>query len=320
LRDSRRAPFCWQDVRALDLIRDHFEGRKRQSALCVYVAMTECANEQRSDTFTAARARIADKAGTTDRTVDEYAEELVTVGLLAVERRRPEGSKNLTNVWTLLAPPEPVEGEAPSPIQGEAGSGYEGEAGSPLTRNSNVGSDTDAPGDPQTSIKKKKEEDERVVFEKWLALCDRDQYTVRLRELSPSRRRLIASALKEATVDECCEALEGLFASSWHKSKGYHDLSHAFGWSPQDKRPLREKIDGHIDEAKRAGAGTRRVTSDQEATLARAKDAVRAQAAYPGNETAQKKGQAAREWLREHGIEVISAASSDELPTFRVQS
>lgn len=318
LRDSRRAPFCWQDVRALDLIRDHFDGRERMAALAVYVAMTECANEQRSDTFTAARARIADKAGTTDRTVDKYAEEFCApeLALLKVERRRTEASHSMTNVWTLLEPLE-IGGEAASPGGGESGAGEGGEAGSPLTRNSNVGSGTDASGDPQTSVKKKLLEDEETVFQKWLSLCDRDGYTVRKRELSPSRRRLIAGGLKEATVEECCTALEGLFASSWHKSKGYHDLSHAFGWSPQDKRSLREKIDGHIDEAERAGAGVRRVTSDQEATLARAKDAVRAQAAYPGNDTAQKKGQAAREWLREHGQEVVEPASSDELPTFR---
>jgi hypothetical protein len=319
LRDSRRAPYCWQDVRALAHLRQRVERKNLKSALAVYVTMTELANEQRQDSFTAARATIAERAGVTDRTVDNCAELLIAAGLLAKEERRT-ASRSLTNVWTLLTAPksEAATGgsEVAAPYGGETIAPSGGETSSPDST-ANVGSDS-VP--PVTSIKKKKEEDEQVVFEKWLALCERDGYTVRQKELTPSRRRLIASALKEATVDECCEALEGLFASSWHKSKGYHDLSHAFGWSPQDKRPLREKIDGHIDEAKRAGAGTRRVTSDQEATLARAKDAVRAQAAYPGNETAQKKGQAAREWLREHGIEVIEAASSDELPTFRVQS
>ena len=176
MRDSRRAPFCWQDVRALDLIRDHFEGRERMAALAVYVAMTECANEQRSDTFTAARARIADKAGTTDRTVDKYAEEFCKpeLALLAIERRRTDKSHSMTNVWTLLEPLE-IGGEAASRGGGEAGADEGGEAGSPLTRNSNVGGGTNAAGDPPTSIKKKKEEDEQVVFEKWLELCDRDE-------------------------------------------------------------------------------------------------------------------------------------------------
>jgi hypothetical protein len=309
-------------LKVTTLVWEHSE--QKGNDLIVLLGIAEIAND--NGVAWPGRQRLAQKARMSVRGVQGVTERLVAAGELTIHERRGRRNTNIYRVETEALAAKPLrvvaEDENVQSVVKNVQSAEENMQNPPVKHA--VATAPEPSVEPQglepQSTKEKKAEDERVVFEKWLALCDRDQYTVRLRELSPSRRRLIARALKEATVDECCEALEGLFASSWHKSKGYHDLSHAFGWSPQDKRPLREKIDGHIDEAKRAGAGTRRVTSDQEATLARAKDAVRAQAAYPGNETAQKKGQAAREWLREHGIEVIEAASSDELPTFRVQS
>lgn len=313
MRDDRRAPFCWQDVRSLAHIRAHVDRKHRKTALAIYVTMTELANEQRSDTFTAARATIAERSGSSDRTVDEFADQFIRLGLLKKEERRRAG-KSLTNVWTLQSPPE---GEAVSP-HGEASSPHEGEAisqsgGETVSPDSRSTSGTNS----ETSVKKKKEEDEQAVFGHWLILCEENGYNLRSKELTPSRRRLIASGLKEATVEECCAALTGLFLSDWYMQKGYYELSYCFGWSPQNKKSLRERLDQFISDAERHGKGVRRVTSDQEGTLSRAKDAVRSMYAYPGNGTAQERGRKAVEWLQQHAMEVVAPASADDLPTFR---
>lgn len=320
MRDSRRAPFCWQDLQALALIRDHFEGRQVTTAIAVYVAMTEIANEQRDDTFTASRAYIAEKAGSSVRTVDDYADGLIECGLLEKTERRTDRTKSLTNVWSLVSPPEREGvaaargGAAAATYEGAADSTGEGATAAPDSRTTNVGAKEES---STSSVKKKKEEDECLVFSHWLSLCDEKGYNLRSRELTPSRRRLIAAGLKEATVEECCAALTGLFVSDWYQRRGYYELSYVFGWKPGEKKSLRERLDGFITDAERAGQGVRRVTSDQEDTLRRAKDAVRSMYAYPGNGTAQERGRSAVKWLREHAIEVVEPETADDLPTFR---
>ena len=58
------------------------------TALAIYSALAEIANEARSDDFTATRQRVADYAGVTDRTLDRYARELERLGLRLAERSR----------------------------------------------------------------------------------------------------------------------------------------------------------------------------------------------------------------------------------------
>lgn len=105
--DGRSAPFCFQTHSALDVLRDHFQGTKRVTALAVYVALTEAANRRGGasarDGFTATRADIAEAAGVSADTLDRYASDLAKIGLLAIERRRVEGV-NLPNIWRLLEP------------------------------------------------------------------------------------------------------------------------------------------------------------------------------------------------------------------------
>lgn len=107
ITDARRPPFCFQTQPALDLIRDHFEGAKRSTALAVYLVLTETANriggaEARTG-FRESRATIAESVGVSVDTLDRYVSTFIKIGLLEVEREQMEGV-NLPNRWILLDP------------------------------------------------------------------------------------------------------------------------------------------------------------------------------------------------------------------------
>ena len=105
--DGRRAPFCYQTIGALVLLRATFEGERRATALAIYCAMTEVANELRHnggrEGFEAPRKRIAEYAGVGVRTLDKYAAEFAKAGLLKIKRRSVNGL-NLPNLWVLCEP------------------------------------------------------------------------------------------------------------------------------------------------------------------------------------------------------------------------
>lgn len=101
MRDLRSAPFCWQSCLALAAIRRRWRGQERTTALAVYQALTEIANEARSDRFELTREAVAARAGASPRSLDKYASGLEDLGLLRRTRRRGDRA-NLPNEWELL--------------------------------------------------------------------------------------------------------------------------------------------------------------------------------------------------------------------------
>jgi hypothetical protein len=84
-RHIRQAPFCWQHKAALRLIRESFDADKAvSSALAVYLALTEIASDQESETFTTTHAWIALMSGLSPRTVQDRLNRLSEIGLLEV--------------------------------------------------------------------------------------------------------------------------------------------------------------------------------------------------------------------------------------------
>lgn len=105
MRDQRLAPFCYQTLAATAAIRERFDGKERTTALALYQAMTELANEARAREFEVSRAELAEAAGVSVPTVDRYGKAFVEIGLLVIEKRSDGRGGNLPNVWFL------VEGE-----------------------------------------------------------------------------------------------------------------------------------------------------------------------------------------------------------------
>lgn len=103
--DERRLPFFMVTKAATKAIRESFESRRGQTALAVYVAIVELANDARSESFEKPRKAIALRAMVNVRVLDSYVAELEGLGLLRVERQRA-GDMNLPNRWTLTDPPD----------------------------------------------------------------------------------------------------------------------------------------------------------------------------------------------------------------------
>lgn len=103
LRDLRDVPFFMVGTDASQAIRAAFKGKRRTSAVAVYQALVERANEARSQRFRSTRKAVGEYAGTTPRTVDEYVAEFERMGLLRVTRERTEDGLNLPNLWELLS-------------------------------------------------------------------------------------------------------------------------------------------------------------------------------------------------------------------------
>ncbi len=100
IKDKRRLPFFMVTKAATAAIRSQFDSRRGQTALAVYIAIVECSNDARSDSFSRPRPEIAKRAMVNIRALDAYVCALEAIGLLHVERR--PGHPNL---WTLTDPP-----------------------------------------------------------------------------------------------------------------------------------------------------------------------------------------------------------------------
>ena len=96
---AKRGGWFRVEHEALQLIEDGCDPKRRLAALGAYTVLLRVANEHRASTFDAARKEIAAKAGMSVDTLDRAARELVTLGLLAVER----GVRGGVNRWTLVA-------------------------------------------------------------------------------------------------------------------------------------------------------------------------------------------------------------------------
>jgi hypothetical protein len=113
---DRRAPFCFQTIAALEVVREAFTGQHRPVALAIYTTLTEVANEvggaHARESFEAARKRIANLAGVSLQTLDKYVKRMEEFGLVEVERRQV-GAVNLPNVWHLSDPPGSADHATP---------------------------------------------------------------------------------------------------------------------------------------------------------------------------------------------------------------
>jgi hypothetical protein len=114
-------PHCWQSIAALELLRRRVarpgpRGKRLTFpiAFAVYGTLTQLASERWKnggrDGFEATRPEIAERAGVSDKSVDDYCKVLVEIGLLRVQRCR-HGGLNLPSRYVL---PDPVAEPAPS--------------------------------------------------------------------------------------------------------------------------------------------------------------------------------------------------------------
>jgi hypothetical protein len=113
VQDKRRLPFVMVTKAAIEAIRDTFDSRRGQTALAVYVALVECANDARSDSFETPRRILAERGMVHVKVLDRYVSELEGLDLVQVER--PDGK---TNRWTLTDPPAAEGGTLDSPLPG----------------------------------------------------------------------------------------------------------------------------------------------------------------------------------------------------------
>lgn len=97
-------------VEVVDLakIAHVFEGRRVAVARSIYLGLVELCGRGETEF---SRADLADMAGVTRKTLDDYIPAFEAAGMLHVERRR-EGSMNLPNVWTLMGA-QPSAGSDP---------------------------------------------------------------------------------------------------------------------------------------------------------------------------------------------------------------
>jgi hypothetical protein len=234
---------------ALEAIRSRFDGRRGQAALAVYVGLVECANEARSDTVAVARGEIARRGMVNVRSVDRYASELETLGLLQVEAR-PLGE---VKVWTLT---DPAAGEG-CDSESHPG-GYDPQSQALRTR---VAGGCDSESHPSDVKKKDKETspdgDVEVVFESWVTATGRDKARTKL---TADRRRRIVKALASHGVDDCLAAVRNIGADPWasgenDRGRPFNDIEHALG-STKRIEDWRDRTPGT------AAAGRRESPSD----------------------------------------------------------
>jgi len=101
-------PWCWQDKRTLQMIRDYFEDGHGHSAfaLAVYLAMTELASDAQAETFTAPISQIARRAGASYRKTAKVLNRFESLKLIHVQRKTVEGTKeHAPSTYTMLGTP-----------------------------------------------------------------------------------------------------------------------------------------------------------------------------------------------------------------------
>lgn len=327
MRDIRQAPFVWQSVNAMRLIRKSFEKRERTVAVAVYQALTESANLQRNEKFRATRTFLAELAGVSVRTFDGYAKKFEELGLIRITKTR-NGNVNNPNAWELLdlnfvdaerkisggvvhpAAPGVVHPAAPG---GGAANDTQREQPETLEEGINVSV-------VKKSIENKKKKKEEDVGEKLSDINSLFNYWVektkpRNKTLSPSRKRLIEKGLAERSLAECKSAVDGMIVQQRRRG-GNLELSRIFQSRPGGS-PLGEHMDFFIQLGKNAGIAGTSFPSADPAVIARRKQEVQ-RGHRLTDAVSVRKAEKAEAWLKEYGIEVIRA--DDGFPTFRKTS
>ena len=140
----------------------------------------------------------------------------------------------------------------------------------------------------------------------------------RRRELPSEERKLIVDALKVATPDEICEAIDGCASSDFHM--GRNDRGRKYNALPQIIKARRGKVETTRSRIEfflelagngRSGGG---LASVDRAKVDRAKRNVLDAHEFPGDDEAQRRGAEAENLLREQGIWV--KRSDNGRPTF----
>lgn len=98
VQDAQSLPVAVVIRANLARLHEVFDGRRVAVARSIYLALHERAADADHE-FT--RGELANDAGVSKKTLDEYVPVFEEAGLLRVERRRVDGS-NLPNVWILL--------------------------------------------------------------------------------------------------------------------------------------------------------------------------------------------------------------------------
>ena len=101
-RVIQHTPFCWQEKAVLRLIREHLdESSLLNSALAMYLVMSEIASNQQEEKFSVSLAVIAEMTGVSRRTVIRIMKEFENLEIINIKRRKA-GNKNLTSIYTLV--------------------------------------------------------------------------------------------------------------------------------------------------------------------------------------------------------------------------
>ena len=100
--------FTWQETKMLQKIREHYQGKKRATALAIYIVMTEFASlagkgqGKHVNFFKAHLKTIADRCGKSESTIKRYLKEFKILKIISWKNHRA-GLMNLSNEWLLLA-------------------------------------------------------------------------------------------------------------------------------------------------------------------------------------------------------------------------
>lgn len=280
----------------------------------ILLVMADYANDDGSSVFPSMGV-VAWKVGVSKRTAQRWVKSLRDKGALVkvadarqhhpVEYRIDLSA--LPNKAAYVPPNQGRQDGTPAPDRGR-------QSGQLGVTDTAARDDTAAPPEPPVVEPPEEPPTEapdgaRVVWERVVTLTD-----PRSRELTPSRRRMIERGLGEATIEECCRAVEGRVAWIAANKPGQRfELSSVFQTRPGGS-PLREQIDFYIEQAPSATPpAPSGFPSASSARIERAKDEVRMATEMDGSHTAQVRGERATEWLKEHGVGV---RYEDDRPVF----
>lgn len=144
------------------------------------------------------------------------------------------------------------------------------------------------------------------------------------RPLPAEERKLIVAALKVATADELCRAIDQCWLSDFHMKRGQyanrdggkHNSLSKIIKGRQGKETTRERIDWWLAREETTGVAGSGVPSVDPALIARRKQDVQRGHRLKGDPVAVRKAEEAEAWLKRLGIETVREAA-DGYPTFR---
>lgn len=341
LRDERSG-FSWVGNKEAARIRHVFPpGRELVGARSMYLALCEIANDARSQEFKIGKKVIAERAGFKDPdVVGRYMEAFERIGIVQISHNYRDDNSRDANTYRMTTPesvsseiiaqmtpgargfvqqatPSESEGsveqargveQAPSNQEERPSSNEEGAGTSPSqdssSKNGEANFSLQSPPsveDGERLFDAKSVEDEQIE-EVWNYFCEVNSPVNKT--LSPQRKRMLRTVLKEATVEEAKLAIDGNRASPWHRERGKHNLSDVFKPNQQRGEKLRDKIDRFIRDAQQAGKDRGQVLSVDRGMVQRHKDLV-LRAHQPGaSEKVTEDAKGSTAWLEEHGVEV----------------